>query len=255
MTIERSTTDDTKPHHLYPWLDESAGDRGRWKFDDDHVRWAMAIVDDMGVLEQIARWRVDGRRGPGGPKDRFPIRTLLVAIVLCAREGLPLLGTVVRDVLYKNISAEMRHELEVSDPPRRRDVPKWMALENVVRHRFQQMLGVMDPSPLPKNRRLEPADFVARTRSLSPAQQEELYTRLSWFANQVLDVSVRQLRPEILAKWEGAAAIDATHLPLFARGERRPGGRKFPVTRHSSDPDGGWYYREGDHSDGTGEPE
>ncbi len=231
-------------------LPEDAGDRDKWTFEDDHVRWAIAIVRDTGILPRLAEWQAADQRGPGGAGRRFGTEPLLVAMTLCARTGLPMLASAFRDVLFKHISPTMRRELGLPDPPPRRDHQGWKALDRVVRHRLLRVLELMDPSPYPKNRTLKAADFDRLVADLTPEQIETRTQRLSWFANQILDASVRQLSPDVLARWNGSVALDGTHLPLFARGSRRR-NKNGPITRHSSDPDGGWYVREGDHGEGA----
>jgi hypothetical protein len=206
----------------------------------------------MAVVAQIEAWRKEAHWGPGGAPETFPLRAVLVAIVLVARETvLPMLATAMRDVLFKHISPAMRRELGVPDPPEAGDVKGWDARYRNVRTRLHGMLEVMDPSPYPKNRRLGPEEFAARTRPLSPEQTQEFYERLTWFVNQILDASIHQMPREIRRRWKGSVALDATPIPLFARAEERESGRKKrrKVVVHSTDPDGAWYVRERDHRD------
>jgi hypothetical protein len=65
--------------------------------------------------------------------------------------------------------------------------------------------------------------------------------RLETLVNALLEASVSVLTQDERAASGGCTGLDATPVPLFSRG---------PSTRAglcASDPDGGWYVREGDH--------
>ena len=74
---------------------------------------------------------------------------------------------------------------------------------------------------------------------------------MSWFINQILEMSISTLPREVRRHWKGSAAVDATPNPAFARPERRKKlnksnrkGPKSALIRSSSDPDAGWYSRD-----------
>ena len=109
----------------------------------------------------------------------------------------------------------------------------------------------MDPSALPKNRRLTEEDLTARTRPMTPAQAEAARGRLEAFINSLLEASISVLTGEERAAYDGCTGLDATPVPLFSRGPSKRTGLC------ASDPDGGWYVREGDHrerEDDKGKP-
>ena len=99
----------------------------------------------------------------------------------------------------------------------------------------------MDPSPHPKNRRMDPVTFdalvelrrlVAATRS-GPSASE----RLLWFINEILEMTIRTLPREIRRAWKGSASVDATVIPAFARPartqKRKRKGQPLVTVRHS----------------------
>ena len=118
-------------------------------------------------------------------------------------------------------------------------------------------LSLMDHSDRPKDRRLDEdvylALFAHRAAQRSDADRQEAYERLHWFINRLLEASFLMLPRKYRRAWNGSVSVDATVIPAFARPERRaPGkkrGRDRPVLRRSSDPDGAWYVRTGDHRD------
>ncbi len=127
----------------------------------------------------------------------------------------------------------------------------FLAAYRRVRYCFGQICSVMDPSPLPKNRRLTEQDLRARVKTMIPGQAEAARHRLEALANALLEASISVLDQEERAAFDGCTGLDATPVPLFSRGPSRRSG--LPA----SDPDGGWYVREGDHrerEDNTGRP-
>ena len=64
---------------------------------------------------------------------------------------------------------------------------------------------------------------------------------LEAFINALLEASISVLTSAERAACDGGTGLDATPVPLFSRGPSRRTGLC------ASDPDGGWYVREGDH--------
>jgi hypothetical protein len=218
---------------------------------DHAVRRAMQLIDTSGLLKRIDGWRADERRGKGGRPETFPIRALLVAMLLCAMQGEPLLATCFTDVLFRRISPSMREVLGVPDSPEAHDHHGWRAVYRNVRTRLHGLLRLIDPSATPKNRRFTHERFIAilelRQAGLTDAQWHERRNRLTWFVNVLLDMSFNTLPRDIRRRWRGSIGIDATVVPAYARHDRRARRRrrdKVPeVFVHSADPDADWYVR------------
>ena len=84
-----------------------------------------------------------------------------------------------------------------------------------------------------------------------PGQAEAARNRLEALASALIEASVSVLDEEERAASDGCTGLDATPVPLFSRGPSRRAGLC------ASDPDGGWYVREGDHrerEDDKGKP-
>ena len=93
--------------------------------------------------------------------------------------------------------------------------------------------------------------FKARTRKMTPAQGQAACGRLEVFINALIEASISVLTDEELRAYNRSAGLDATSVPLLSRGPSQRTGLC------ASDPDGGWYVREGDpsdHPDDTGQP-
>ena len=86
---------------------------------------------------------------------------------------------------------------------------------------------------------------------MTPAQAQVARGRLEAFINSLIDASISVLTGEERAAFDGCTGLDATPVPLFSRGPSKRAGLC------ASDPDGGWYVREGDHrerEDDKGKP-
>jgi hypothetical protein len=236
--------------------------RGRVdRLDDAVVRDAVAMVDSSGLVEKIEEWRTEERRGPGGRPETFPLRALLVAMLLCPGTDHPVLATAMTDVLFRRISPTLRHELGVPAPPGPLDFRGQRAIYRSVRTRLHALFALMDPSPTPKNRRLDPFTYAALLERRQAAHTEEEWTergrRLEWLINQIIEMSLRTLPRDVRRQWKGSSAVDATVVPTFARADRRlqrkKRGKAPEVVVHSADPDADWYVRNPNEAHPEGE--
>jgi hypothetical protein len=218
--------------------------RKKWVFDDEVVLATARIIDSTGVVGMIGEWRAETRKGPGGAQESFPVRALLVAMAMSAREGNPMLASEWCDVLFRHISDGLRTELGVPAPPADGDHKGWLAAYRTVRYRFHSMMGPLDFCPLPRNLRLTPEELVAQTRDMTPEAIELAHRRCTWVCNQIIEASLSNRH--FKRQWKGSVAIDATPVKAYARGPRKH-GMKFIV--HSAEPALAWYIREGDHRD------
>jgi hypothetical protein len=212
---------------------------------DETVAFAAELIDRSGKAPVIeaALAHHTGRPRP------LPVRAVLTALLCLALEDRPLFLTEATRILFQQLSETSRRLLKVPGT-----APTERALQNAyrrVRYCFGAIGSVMDPSPLPKNRRLTEQDLKARTRPMTPAQFQAARGRLEAFLNALIEASISALTGEELAACDGSAGLDATVVPLFSRGPSKRTGLC------ASDPDGGWYVREGDHrerEDDKGKP-
>jgi hypothetical protein len=212
---------------------------------EETMAFAAELIDRSGkapVLE-AALAHPAGRRRP------LPVRAVLAALVALALDDRPLFLTDATRLLFQQLSADSRRLLGVTGTAAGKRA--FLAAYRRVRYCFHAILSVMDPSGLPKNRRLDPGQLAARTRKMTPAQTLAARQRLEEFINSLLEASISVLEEEERAAFDGSAGLDATAVPLFSRGPSKRSGLT------ASDPDGGWYVREGDHrerEDDKGKP-
>jgi hypothetical protein len=202
---------------------------------DETVSFAAGLAGRSGkapVIEAALAHRT-GRRRP------LPVRAVLAALVCLALDDRPLFLTEATRLLFCRLSPASRRLLGVTGTAATQQA--FLAAYRRVRYCFHAILETMDPSPLPKNRRLSEQDLKARTRQMTYAEVKTAKDRLEAFINSLLEASISVLTEQERAAFDGSAGLDATPVPLFSRGPSRRTGLC------ASDPDGGWYVREGDH--------
>jgi hypothetical protein len=187
-------------------------------------------------------------KATGRPRP-LPVRAVLAALLCLALDDRPLFLTEATRLLFCQLSGTSRALLGV--PGTAATHRAFLAAYRRLRYCFHQIRAVADPSPLPKNRRLAPDELRARIKQITPAQAQAARDRLETLANALIQASFSVLGEEEKAAFDGSAGLDATPVPLFSRGPSRRAGLS------ASDPDGGWYVREGDHrepQDDKGKP-
>jgi len=215
------------------------------RVSDETVAFAAELTDRSGKAPVIeaALARRTGRPRP------LPVRAVLAALVCLALDDRPLFLTETTRLLFQHMSPASRRLLGV--PGTATTERAFLAAYRRVRYCFAAICSAMDPSALPKNRRLSEQDLAARTRKMTPAQIQAARGRLEAFINSLIEASVSVLTDEERAAFDGCTGLDATPVPLFSRGPSKRTGLS------ASDPDGGWYVREGDHrerEDSKGKP-
>jgi len=228
---------------------------------DELVEWAVRILERMAVMDEVAHWKELGRKGLGGRPESFPLDALLVAMVIAGHTTQPMHAKSFRDILFVQVSPAMRSQLGIPDPPGRLDLKAWNATYRTVRTRLHGLLDMMDPSDLPKNRKLPDEEFqrVSELNRAGRSDEERTvaFDRLTWFCNRILEASIQELPREYRRRWKGSVAVDATNVPAFSRMPKQAVGQQWgnisKIVRHGSDPDAGIYVRDRDHRDEGGE--
>ncbi len=207
---------------------------------DDAVSFAIDVVDASGVAERLETLLT---RRTGRPRT-LSVRALLVALLLLAIDDRALHLSAATKLLHRTLSAHRRAELGVrGDAFTKKSLA---ARYRCVRYLFHLMVGVMDPSRQVKNRVIDQDVLDALVAQLSEAEVALRRERLESVVGDLIEASLKVCSPAELETFDGSAGLDATVVPLFSRG---PSAR---ARTSASDPDGGWYVREGDHRDVLG---
>jgi hypothetical protein len=202
---------------------------------DQAVAFAAGLIDRSGKAPVIeaALAKATGRPRP------LPVRAVLTALLCLAMGDRPLFLTEATRLLSCQLGDASRALPGVTGTAAGQRA--FLAACRRVRYCFHQILKVADPSALPENRRLSADELAAAASKVVPAQAEAARDRLEALANALLEASTSVLSENERAASGGSAGLDATPVPLFSRGPSRRTGLQ------ASDPDGGWYVREGDH--------
>ena len=181
---------------------------------DQTVAFAAELIDRSGkapVIEAALAHRT-GRPRP------LPARAVLTALLCLALDDRPLFLTDATRLLFCQLSPASRGLLGV--PGTATTERAFQAAYRRVRYCFGAIRSVMDPSALPKNRRLTQDDLKARTRPMTPAQAEAARGRLEAFINSLLEASISILTSEERAPT--TAAPGWTPLPCRCSPAARP---------------------------------
>jgi hypothetical protein len=207
---------------------------------DEAVDFAIAVIDSSGVpqyLESLLVRRTGRRRS-------IPLRALLVALYLLASDGRALHLKSATRLLFARLPPHWREVLSVTGEAA--TTKALLARYRQVRYLFHLALSVIDPSVEVRNRILDEQTAARMRKKLSQAEVAERKRRLEWVITRLVQSSVEVLNEEELAGFDGSVGLDATPVPLYSRGPSPRAGTT------ASDPDGGWYVREGDHRDVPG---
>jgi hypothetical protein len=204
--------------------------------DEATVEFAIGLIDRVATTTEAALAKTRGR-----PRS-VPVTAVLAALVILAISDQPLLLTNVTTLLYRRIGSASRHQLGLTEA----DIStgrRFNARYRCIRYTFGLLCASMDPSPLPKNRRLTNSELAAATRAMTTDDITAARDKLEAFANALLEATMALLTDEEYAAWDGSLGLDATPVPLFSQGPSQRSGLC------AADPDGGWYVRDGDHRD------
>ncbi|MFJ4011006.1 hypothetical protein [Streptomyces sp. NPDC090026] len=205
---------------------------------DAEVHEVLAALDASGLLSEVEPLVAQST----GRKRTLTVRALLLGMCLAAaRNAGTVIFTSVTNILYFSLTDEMRARLDIPHYPDH--ARGFEAAYHVVRRLIHRIEKAVDPSPLPKNHRL---DRELAARLLAEADPDELADRRSLMlrvVNRILDMSLLDAHPLLEGRWDGSAALDATVIGTYAKGL----SADSPVT--ASDPDAGWYVRTAKHKD------
>ena len=172
------------------------------------------------------------------------MRALFVVLLLLAMDDRPLHLKAATKVLFCKLAGPWRAKFGINGDASGRKA--FLARYRQVRYLFHLVLSVIDPSVEAKDRVLALPELAAMREELSKEEVLTRQARLEKLVADMLEASVRVCSPEELAGFDGSVGLDATPVPLWSRG---PSARRGTC---ASDPDGGWYIREGDHREGSG---
>ena len=207
---------------------------------EEAISFCTGVIDNSGVAEQLEHLL---KRATGRPRA-LKVRSLLVALLLLATDDRPLHLKAAAKLLFWRLPTAWRARLGISGDASGRKA--FLARYHQVRYLFHLVLSVIDPSAEPKDRVLPEKELAARRKKLTGVEVATRQKALEKLVADLLEASVRVCSSDEFSGFDGSVGLDATPVPLWSRG---PSARRGTC---ASDPDGGWYVREGDNREGTG---
>lgn len=216
------------------------------RVDVAKLRTAIDVVDDSGVMGLLELWAAEDGHDPakGGRPRIVSLRTTLILMAVLAIDNAPLhLSRAAQIITDRATDNALKH---LGLPSRDRDdyVSKagrrcWY---NRVWYSWHSIMDCMDLYPeLSYKRRLTKGEYEAAVESRDPEFIEMRRQRLTLFNSRLIMAAARLIGEENFARWEGSVAVDGTPLKAANNGTTRRSSRV------SSEPDAGWYVREGEH--------
>ncbi|MHA2787866.1 hypothetical protein ACXZ66_01780 [Corynebacterium sp. S7] len=224
------------------------------RLDRAQVERFGAMVDRANAVELLEKWRAEEGRMPekGGRPSVISDRTVLILCCILATSGRPLHITQLTAMLCADDTTD--NALEALGLPTKAQAKKlgddyrtWsMRWYNRIWRSVKRVLAIVDPFDyFPHGKRLTKAEFDKLEEQFGDeTRKKQRWARATEFFNRLITESVAELPEEYRNNWKGDIALDGT----FIAGAKKS-IPKDPKPHHlmSSDPDGGWYVREGNH--------
>lgn len=203
----------------------------------NRVELAISLIEGS---KEVCKLERSLRRNTGRPRS-LSAKAILAALVLLALDDRPLILKSVTEVLYFQLSNRQKDRLGMKREVK--DHSEFLAAYRRVRYLFHLICSEVDPSPLPKNLCVVDEVLSARAKPIADVESSARAASLLGLCNSLLEQSAKLMRVDELTSYDGSIGLDATPVPLFSRGPSKSKGTS------ASDPDGGWFVREGDHRD------
>lgn len=227
--------------------------RPLFRLDAVQVRRFGAIVDRAGACDLLAQWRTEDGYDPsrGGRPAVVSDGAILIIFLIVATSGHPLHLTQCASLLTDPDTTDKALEL-LGLPARDKartigdayeaTYPRWYSR---LWRALKRVLDCIDPfSDIPHWRRLTKAEYDAIMTEHDDDREELCWARATEFFNRLIAASMEELPQHYRDNWLGDLAVDGTFIASSQRGTRK---NLRPHDLVSSDPEGGWYVREGDH--------
>lgn len=210
----------------------------RLPVSDAEARLVLEDIDASELVEAIEPLLVRDT----GRRCRLSVRALLLGMCLSStRNNGAVTLTTVTDLLFFSLSDTLRTHLGLTRYP---DYDRgFEAAYATVRRRFHRIIRAIDPSPVPKNHRMDRAEAERLLAEADPAETSRRRALMLRLANMIPEMSLREAVPLLRDHWDGSACVDATVIGTYAKGLTA----NSPVT--STDPDAAWYVRTAKHTD------
>lgn len=211
-------------------------------FPRAYVSDALRIVRNSGAAEKLAAWRIEDGVEPRGRKTYIPAEAALVVMLMHVRDGSGLLFSEMSHTLANRLSAADLQLIGI--PVRDGTQQEWY---DRLWRSVDRLLKLVDPLPGPRRKLLKDGAYRAVLEGRDPNESAKKQLRLDFLCNQLIQGSVDLMPRSYRRKYQGNVAFDATFYALHGK-EGNPSTKCIDEDRRSTNYDGGWYRRGGNHN-------
>lgn len=205
----------------------------------EHVKLYGRLVEESGIVAFLEECDRKDRKSFAGRKPQMTFRCVLTLLMMHVDAGDGRYRTIARTLLAKT-TRETREYLGL--PSLISDEDQWYMR---IHRSMNRILELLEPWEVSRKHHISAEEFKAAKDSYSQEKRQ----RADAVINMLLAASVKRLPAEIMDRYKGNVAIDAT--PLFLVGSPNAGWGKEDRPRRNLDGMSTPYTREGNHK-GTG---
>jgi len=215
-------------------------------FPRAHLNVAVRTIEKANLSEHLAAWRIEDGIDPRGRKGYMSLESALIVMLMSVREG--------KGVLFSEMANMLAHRLSREDfaligiPYMKRSQQAWYDLHW---RTVERLVNHIDAQPGPRRKLLSGAEHRAVLEGRDPIECAKKQIRLDFFCNQLIQGSVDTIPRRFRRNYKGNVAFDATFYHLHGK-EGNPKFSEIDEDRRSTNYDGGWYKRGGDHNGEAG---
>jgi len=186
-----------------------------------YINDAMKVIARPEIVNALLRWtkedrRRDAQHRPGGEtpgwKPAVSIITFLILMLIHVQDGRALTFSELAKTLVYRMGPKQFNAIGITKTEGTHE--QWMNRLFGAKDRLERMID-----PLPGNRKVMPTseEYLAIVADREERADELAIKgeRLHWFMNQLVESSVQLLRRDILDRYQGNIALDATKMAMF----------------------------------------
>lgn len=211
-----------------------------------NLNLAEKVVTNSGVKDLIAGWRIEDGYDPkkGGRPSMISDRLALVLMAMLAIGSKPMHIQLATDIITQRATNDLLRRFGLPSRGEEDYVSadgRW-AWYMKLHRAWKRIHDVLDPyDDVQLHKRMDRSEFDEIVSMRNIDRIKARMARLVAFNNALVRASVDLMPDEHKSAWRGDVCVDGTPIPAAKTGTTRSSSRV------SSEPDAGWYVREGEH--------
>lgn len=217
------------------------------------VRETRFIIETAEARDLLETWRKEDALSNAGAKPIFTVTCALTLILLHVRLGRVPQVTSIADTFHQ-LGQRQRDDLQLV--PRHKVVTA-RSYDRIL-EAINRMIVLVDEFYIPlgappaRHTILTGKQYSRLIKMRDPERCARNRERMHELANGLLEASMKLMPAELLERWEGNMAGDATLIPMLGKAGN-PRGKNLTADRRSINVDAGYYRRGGNHDGYTRE--